>query len=110
MTDLLAKLIALLIGGAILWSLWRAAQGRAVFLIQITDGEPHAVAGTVTAAFLARVREVTAGYGVRSGQVRGLARGTRIRLEFSRHIPEAVRQQLRNWWVLSGWRAGKGRA
>ncbi len=107
MTDLLAKLVALLIGGAIVWSLYRAARPRPVFVIDITDGEPRAVAGTVTSAFLALLREVAADHRIRSGQVCGRALGRRIRLEFSRQIPEPARQRVRNWWVLSGWRAGR---
>jgi hypothetical protein len=108
--ELLAKCVALLIGGLIIWSLWRAARPRPVFVVRITDGEPHAVAGTVTPAFLQRVREVAARCGVTTGRVTGSAHGRRIRLSFSRHIPERARQQLRNWWVMSGWLAGKSRA
>ncbi len=108
--DLVAKLVALLIGGAIMWSLWRAAQGRCVFVVRVSDGEPRAVAGTVTAALLNVVREVAAEHGVRAGEVRGLARGARIRLEFSRQFPEPARQRLRNWWGFSGWRARGRRA
>jgi hypothetical protein len=108
--DLIIRCAALLIGGLVIWSLWRAAQPRPAFVVRITGGEPYAVAGTVTPAFLQRVREVAADCGVTTGRVAGLPRGRRIRLAFSRHIPKNARQQLRNWWVMSGWPAGKSRA
>jgi hypothetical protein len=108
--DLIVRCVALLIGGLVIWSLWRAAQPRPAFVVRITGGEPRAVTGTVTPAFLERVREVAAEWGITAGRVTGLPRGRRIRLAFSRHIPQRARQQLRNWWVMSGWPAGKGRA
>jgi hypothetical protein len=106
--DLLAKLVALLIGGAIVWSLWRGVRPRPVFVVRIAGGEPRAVAGTVTPAFLALLREVAADHAVKAGEVCGRALGGRIRLEFSRQVPESARQRVRNWWVVSGWRAGRG--
>jgi hypothetical protein len=108
--DLFARCVALLIAGLLVYALWRAAQPRPVFVVRITNGEPRAVTGTVTAAFLQRVREVAADCGVTSGRVTGSPRGRRIRLAFSQHIPEGARQQLRNWWMMSGWLAGKGHA
>jgi hypothetical protein len=108
--ELLTKCVAVLIGGLIIWALWRANQGRSVFVVRITYGEPRAVVGTVTPAFLQRIREVAVDHKVRTGQVSGLARGPRIRLEFSRQIPEGGRHQLRNWWAASGWNASRVRA
>jgi len=106
----LAKWVVLLIAGWIIWGLWRAGQPRRVFVVRITDGKPQAVTGRVTPAFLARVREVAAEHGVKSGRVWGLARGTWIHLGFSRQIAAPGRQQLRNWWAVSGWSAGKNQA
>jgi hypothetical protein len=106
----LARCVALLIGGLIIWSLWRAGQPRRVFVIRIAGGEPRAVARAVTPAFLECVREVAAEHGIETGRVWGLARGARIRLAFSRQIPAPARQQVRNWWAVSGWTAGRDRA
>ncbi len=108
--DLLTKLIAVLIGGIIVWSLWRTGRGRSAFVVRITRGEPRAVVGVVTPAFLRCIRDVAAGHGVRTGKVSGVARGQRISLVFSRQLPEAARQQLRNWWAASGWPATSRRA
>ena len=108
--DLLVRCVALLVGGLVVWSLWRAAQPRPLFVVRISAGEPRAVLGTVTPAFLRRVREVAADCGVTTGRATGSARGRRIRLGFSRHIPENARQQLRNWWMMSGWVPGQDRA
>src|SRR5262245_51838027 len=108
--DWITRCVVLLIAGLLIWGLWRAGQPRRVFMVRIADGEPRCVAGAVTPAFLARVREVAAAHGAKAGWVRGLARGARIRLAFSRQIPEPARQQVRNWWVVSGWSAGRRHA
>lgn len=92
------------------WSPLRAARPAPVFAVRVVGGEPHAVAGRVTAAFLQRVREVAAEHRVTTGRVSGVARaGGRIALTFSGHFPAPARQQLRNWWVASGWSAPKRR-
>jgi hypothetical protein len=106
----LAKWVVLLIAGWVIWGLWRAGRPQRVFVVRITDGKPQAITGTVTAAFLQRVREVAAEHGVKTGQVWGLARGARISLGFSRQITAPACQQVRNWWAVSGWSAGRNRA
>jgi hypothetical protein len=103
------RCVVLLLGGTVAWGLWRAGQPRVVLVVRIGNGEPRAVAGAVTLAFLQQVREMATCHGVNSGRIRGRADGTRIRLEFSRQIPDAGRQQLRNWWSESGWSAGRQR-
>ena len=108
--ELLEKGLALLVGGLIIWGLWRAVQPRPVFVVRIVHGEPRPIFGRVTQAFLQRLREVAANHGVTTGRVTGLVSRGRIRLQFSRQIPEPGRQQLRNWWAVSGWLAGKTRA
>jgi hypothetical protein len=75
------------------------------FSVRIVDGQPQVRRGKLTPAFLAELREACARHGVKSGSVRGLARGGRIALVFSHNIPPACRQQLRNWWAMSGWAA-----
>lgn len=99
--------ILLLGAGVVVWALWRSAQGRALFVIKIVKGEPRSTAGTVTRAFLGEVREIAALHGVMRGRVAGVQSGTQIRLEFSDDFPQAGRQQLRNWWGIHGWKAGK---
>jgi len=97
-----AQLLGLgIIGGAV----WIALQPRSAFVIQIVQGNPKAVRGKVTAAFLEQVHEVCQQNDVRYGTVKGLIRGRRISLGFSRSIPPAGQQRLRNWWANWGWPA-----
>ena len=84
---------------------WLAQRPPCTFVVRVAAGGPRAVRGTVTAAFLAAVREVCARHGVTWAEVRGEPRGQRIALVFSRSLPPAARQQLRNWWAMSGWPA-----
>jgi hypothetical protein len=91
------------------WAFWVALRPRYAFVVRVGGGIPRAVKGTVTAAFLEQVRRVCAEHGVPSGTVRGRVRGRRISLAFSGGIPPSARQQLRNWWALSGWPAGLSR-
>jgi hypothetical protein len=105
----LANAVTLAVVGLIVWGLVRAGRPGPVFVIRLTRGEPHATGGTVTAAFLQRVREVAAEHRVTTGRVAGVPRRGRIALTFSRHFPPAAQQQLRNWWVASGWSLPKRR-
>lgn len=97
--------VILAAGAALAWALWQAARPRAEFRVQVVDGQAQAVEGTVTPAFLERVREVCAAHGVGHGTIAGRAHGRLIRLWFSREIPPNGRQQLRNWWATFGWSA-----
>jgi hypothetical protein len=94
----------------VIWSLWRASRPRRVFEVHVRDDKTQVITGTVTQAFLQRIREVFASHGVNNATVFGVARGRRIALQFSHEIPEPACQQLRNWWVISGWGLGKPRA
>jgi hypothetical protein len=106
----LGKGLVLLIGGVVIWGLWRGTRQPRLFVVRIAGGEPRVVAGTVTPAFLQRVREVAAEHGVAAGRVYGVsAPGNRIRLKFAGRFPPPACQQLRNWWAQSGWRAGARR-
>jgi hypothetical protein len=99
---------AVLVGaGLLVYVIWRASRPRRLFAVRLRDGEATATTGTVTPAFLQCVREVAAEHGVHKGHVLGITDGRRIRLEFSRQFPPKGRQQIRNWWGVSGWRAGK---
>jgi hypothetical protein len=99
--------VLVIIGCALVWGLWRAAQPRTLFTVRIIDGVPKAAFGTVTTAFLERIGEVAAANGISRGTVSGRACGRFIRLTFSSEFTEAARQQLRNWWATFGWAAPK---
>lgn len=106
----LGKGLVLLIAGIIVWGLWRASRPPRLFIVRIAGGAPHLASGNVTAAFLQRVREIVTEHGIPSGQVCGVrVWGNQIRLEFTGQFPPEARQQLRNWWVQSGWPAGPRR-
>jgi hypothetical protein len=100
-------LITLTLLGLVGWGIWQACQPRSVFVIRIEGGEPRAVRGTVTKAFLGEVRELCRHHGVTRGSVRGQLRGTRIALDLRGPFPPVCRQQLRNVWAISGWSAGR---
>lgn len=96
--------ILFLLGGFVIWALWRASRGNAVFSVRIVEGQPTRDQGTVTAAFLQEVHEIARQHQIAAGQVWGVAAGGgRISLKFSREFPPEAQQQLRNWWVVSGW-------
>ena len=102
-----AQVLAL---GVIVVAAWIALQPRCSFVIQISQSLPKAVRGKVTAAFLEQIREVCEQNEVRYGTIRGLIRGRRILLGFSRNIPPSAQQKLRNWWANWGWSAKPMRA
>jgi len=91
-------------------AVWIAVQPRCAFVVRISNGQPKAIRGKVTAAFLEQIRETCEQHGVRNGTIRGLIRGKRIMLGFSGGLPQAGQQQLRNWWANWGWSAKPIRA
>ena len=93
-----AVVIALVVTG-----FWFAFKPRYDFAIRIQQGVPMVTHGKVTAAFLLEVAEVCRQLGVQRGWVGGVRRGRKIMLSFSRRMPEAARQRLRNLWGLKGW-------
>jgi hypothetical protein len=100
MSNLAIVLVVLAVLG---WIAWRANRWAAVFVVTIRDGRAAARSGAVTGEFLCVVEELCQQHGIEAGEVCGLSQGARIRLWFSSRIPEGMRQQLRNWWVTSGW-------
>ena len=99
--------LLLVVGGAV--ALWRFAKPPAMFVVRIRGGRPTATYGKVTDAFLAEVAELCRELSVSSGEIRGVSRGRRLGLWFSREIPAGCRQRLRNWWAMSGWSCRTGR-
>ena len=106
-TILVSRIALVVIGAIIIWALWRSSHPRPAFVVQIEHGEPRMVHGVGTPAFLELLRDVLARHGVPAGTIRGLPQGARIRLAFSDHFPAGARQQILNWWAMSGWNAGK---
>lgn len=96
-------LVTLVIVSALFWFGRRAIHSSVVFAVRLRDGQPETLRGAVTPAFLDAVRDLCRDHGVTQGELRGYSSGGPIRLWFSAHIPEGFRQQLRNWWTISGW-------
>jgi hypothetical protein len=100
--ELGAKLIVV---GLTAWMIWLVFRPLCAFVVRFADGEARLKKGVATRACLEQIREICSRHGVHHGAVRGIVRGRRISLEFSRSIPASGQQQLRNWWALSGWAA-----
>lgn len=83
--------------------LW--AKPAALFVIEISNGAALTKQGKVTEAFLDEITEQCVVAQVLKGEVRGIPRGPRIALEFSREFPPDLQQRLRNWWGMHGWLA-----
>jgi hypothetical protein len=99
----LEQIVVFAIAGALTWALWRTSRPRPIFAVRIVAGRPSTVDGTVTPAFLVRLREVAAAHQLLDAEVAGFAHEDVIRLHFSHDVPDAARQQLRNWWAMHGW-------
>jgi hypothetical protein len=85
------------------WGLWSVCRPRSAFVVRIKGGVPRVAEGKVTQAFVYQIREACSRHQVGHGVVRGVIKGGRIALSFSRGIPPTCRQQLRNLWTLTGW-------
>jgi Protein of unknown function (DUF3634) len=94
------QIFNLLIAAAVIALVYWALQPRYVFLIRIDAGAVRLAKGKATPEFLSEVGDACSRAGVRRGWVGGVARGKRVKLAFSRSIPAACQQQLRNVWVM----------
>lgn len=97
--------VMLVAGCLVVYALWYVAQPKPEFEIQFVAGHAQATHGKVTQAFLELVQEVALANHLVRGAVCGYAAGGMIRLTFSTEFPEVGRQQLRNWWIINGWKA-----
>jgi Protein of unknown function (DUF3634) len=98
--ELFLKLGPLALGAWVLWSVYRP---QSAFVVRIKGGVPRVAKGTVIQAFLHQIGETCGRHHVEQGVVRGVIKGRRIALSFSRGMPPTCRQQLRNLWTLTGW-------
>jgi hypothetical protein len=105
--DSTSFIVVLIVVGVLAFCLF--AKPHAVFVIRIRNGAPLATHGKVTDAFLSTIEELCEEQGIQSGELRGVPRGRRISLWFSRGLPNSFCQRLRNWWAISGWLAGPSR-
>lgn len=97
------EIVAVVVLAGVAAAVWFCARPPAVFVVRVRAGHAEATAGNVTPAFLAAVAEVCAEFKIQTAELRGVARGRRISLQFTMNFPPAARQRLRNWWAESGW-------
>ena len=101
-----SSILLLTLTALVLWGLWSVARPRAVFVVQIVQGEARVSRGTVTPAFVQEVREVCVHNKVEDGEVRGVARDDRIALEFSaqhvRALPPTTPKPLDDFGLERG--------
>ncbi len=95
--------LLLVVAGAAV--VYRAARPRPVFVIEVDAGRSSITTGSVTASFARDVAEICARNQVEHARVRGVVQGKRIVLVFSSSIPPGCRQQIRNMWSVTGWKA-----
>jgi hypothetical protein len=98
--------LQLALAAVVAWALWSALRPRSAFVVRIKRGVPRVARGTVTRAFLQEIADTCGRHGVSDGVVRGVVKGPRITLAFTRGMPPTCQQQLRNLWALSGWSVG----
>lgn len=89
-------------GLALMWAMWQASRPHSLFTVRLNQDQPAAIVGTVTPAFLERLREVAANHDLLRAEVSGYTIDQQIRLQFSKEFPVGARQQMRNWWVIHG--------
>jgi hypothetical protein len=95
--------VVVLVALFVLAAWWWGPAASAQFVVRIDDGAARLVRGKVAAAMLRQVEEICREHGVRRGEVYGRLWGRRrVRLAFSRGIPPACRQRLRNVWPIHG--------
>ena len=92
----------LLIAAVGLGFVYWAIQPRYLFVIHIDHGVARVAKGKVAAGFLSEANDACSQAGIRRGWVGGVAIGKRVKLAFSRSIPLACQQQLRNVWAAKG--------
>jgi hypothetical protein len=76
-----------------------AAVSRYSFVVRIDGGAVRTTRGKVPAPFLREVGEVCRECDIHSGVIYGQRRPRGVQLSFSRHIPAACQQRLRNLWT-----------
>jgi hypothetical protein len=102
MLEFILQLVAVAVALVVVAGILHAAFGqRYRFVVSVDHGEPRVTKGKVHADFVASIREICREYGIRSGWIGGVTQGKAIALRFSRSIPYAGQQRLRNVWFNS---------
>src|SRR5262245_17237844 len=84
--------------GLLVYAVWP----RAEFVLRIREGKVRVGRGKPPPHFVHECEQLCETWNVQSGAVKGIRRGRRIRLDFSRAVPEEHHQRFRNLWGLYG--------
>lgn len=95
MAETLLTVVALAVGGWIIWNLLRP---QFLFIIRIEAGVLRVTKGKLTVAFLDEIADACRQANVADGWIGGVQVGRRESLRFSKSIPPGLRQRLRNIW------------
>jgi hypothetical protein len=90
-----------MVAGVLLIAFWMVNTQRYEFVIVIRSGTAQLRRGKATAAFVDQVAQVCREHNVVRGWVGGIRERRRLKLAFSRSVPRACRQRLRNLWQLT---------
>jgi hypothetical protein len=102
MLEFVVQFVSFAIALAVVAGILHAAFGqRYRFVVTVDRGEPRVTRGKVNADFLSNIGETCRDYGIDSGWIGGVMQGKSIALRFSRNIPYACQQRLRNIWFSS---------
>lgn len=93
-------LIGVLVAGVAGFAAWQASTRGRVFVIRIRDGVPSLARGKVSPGFVTEIGDVLSRHRVRRGSIFGISKRGMVSLGFSRSIPNASRQALRNVWSI----------
>src|SRR5262245_57984739 len=93
-------LIAVVAAGVAGVAVWQATTRGRVFVIRVRDGIPRLARGKVSPTFVAEIGAVLSRFRVRRGTIFGVSKRKMVSLGFSRSIPNASRQALRNVWSM----------
>lgn len=94
-------IIVVLVVLAVVFS-WRVTARGRVFVVRVRNRVPFLARGKVSQAFVAELADVLGRHEVRRGSIYGVRRRGAVSLGFSRGIPAAARQALRNVWAMHG--------
>ena len=90
-------LVILMIGVVIAGALY-LMKPRPVFVVQLKDGQAITIQGKVAGYFLRECERIAAMYQLSDGRIEGCRAGQRVRLRFSKSIPQEYHQNFRNVW------------
>lgn len=89
-------ILILAVAGSITAGLFYAAQARPRFVLNVVDGQLRVVQGQPPPSFVQEAEDIIRESRLPSGMIKGYVKHGRPVLSFSRHVPPALQQRLRN--------------